>query len=266
MNASTVLQSFINYELIDAFDAKTFIRQEPFPWYNFHQFLTPQGFEALYQDFPPLELFEYHADIPRIHGQRPHNRYYLAYERSIYHAPGSEKPKGVIHHSELPDQWQQFLKELETSQKYHTFIKRLFQVPNFKVRYAWHVASNGCEVSPHMDTPEKIGTHILYFNTSEDWQPDWGGSTLVLSGKQTESLNPNVEDFAIAIPTQMIDNRSFLFKNAPNAWHGVEPLTCPDNQYRRLFNIIFEFPETPHSSQSKLLKPLKVLTQKVLNR
>jgi hypothetical protein len=37
-------------------------------------------------------------------------------------------------------------------------------------------------------------------------------------------------------------DHSFLFKNTPNAWHGVSALTCPTGSYRRLFNIIFEGP------------------------
>ena len=39
------------------------------------------------------------------------------------------------------------------------------------------------------------------------------------------------------------DNRSFLFKNTADAWHGVRALTCPANSYRRLFNVVFETPD-----------------------
>jgi hypothetical protein len=96
--------------------------------------------------------------------------------------------------------------------------------------------------------PEKIGTHILYFNTSSDWKPAWGGQTLVLAGKTTEALNPDFTDFQSYQAAQITDNHSFLFKNTPDAWHGVTALTSPPGNYRRLFNIIFESRTTDLSS------------------
>ena len=43
----------------------------------------------------------------------------------------------------------------------------------------------------------------------------------------------------------MVDNYSFLFKNAVDSWHGVRALTCPPGKFRKLFNVIYEFPEIP---------------------
>ena len=149
-----------------------------------------------------------------------------------------------------------FIEEIETSKKYHDFIKSLFQVTDFKIRYAWHMGVTNSEVSPHKDAEQKVGTHIFYFNTSKDWETSWDGSTLVLGNKLSNSMNPDFSDFATATPTQFTNNHSFLFKNTPNAWHGVKPLTCPEGKYRRLFNVIFEFPRsnTPLSLTTKILQ------------
>lgn len=79
-----MIQKFINYNLIKSFSADAFKSKAPFPWFDFHQFLTPECFQELYQDFPSLDMFEKHVGIERNHGQRSHNRYYLAYEKSVY--------------------------------------------------------------------------------------------------------------------------------------------------------------------------------------
>jgi len=74
---------FINYEMLKDFNKDSFKSTLPFPWNNFHQFLTLQGFVKLYQEYPSIELFEWHEGVKRNYGQRPHNRYHLAYEKSI---------------------------------------------------------------------------------------------------------------------------------------------------------------------------------------
>ncbi len=258
MQTLSTTQTFINLELLKSFDRQAFLDRQPYPWQNLEGFLTNEGFAALDRDFPPLELFEQHSGIERAYGQRPHNRYYLAYESSIYQGKLTEKSdKGIVRRKELPLVWQQFITDLETNADYHELIRSLFGVSKYTVRYAWHVGFAGCEVSPHMDSPDKVGTHILYFNTRETWKPEWGGETLVLSDKRTDGLNPDVSDFGTVEVSSILDNRSFLFKNDPNGWHGVAPLTCPEGAYRRLFNIIFEFPEEKPSPTARLRSLVK---------
>jgi len=236
--------TYINYELLRQFDVEGFTQRKPFPWNNLSSFLRPEAFRSLCDDYPPLELFERHNNLPRANGQRPHNRHYLAYGSSIYH----ESESGVVRHDQLPATWQRFMDELKSSKDYRSFVQSVLGTSNFSPRFAWHVGSQGSEVSPHLDMPEKIGTHILYFNTSSDWKPAWGGQTLVLSGKTTEAMNPDFADFQSFEEAQITDNHSFIFKNTPNAWHGVTALTSPPGSYRRLFNIIFESPTTELTS------------------
>jgi hypothetical protein len=235
-------QSFINYDLLREFPAEGFAAVTPFPWADLQQFLAPEGFRSLYESFPSLDLFEQHSGIERVYGQKPHDRYYLAYEKSIYHDEGERPARGVLTHDELPPAWRSFVEEIESGGEYARFVRRALGVGEFETRYAWHVGFTNSEVSPHVDSPTKYGTHIVYFNTSEDWDAAWGGATLVLGGKKTAALNPDFDDFASAAATRITDNHSFLFKNTPGAWHGVRPLACPPGSYRRLFNIIFEAP------------------------
>lgn len=254
---SSVACQFINADLLTSFSPDTFLSTTPFPWHHFHQFLQPEAFEQLYQDFPSLELFEQHLGIDRGNGQRPHNRYYLAYGESIYRT--GQKGQGIITHAELPPIWQAFIEELQTNSDYHAFVRSALGVSQFKIRYAWHVGFSGCEVSPHVDSSDKVGTHILYFNTERDWNPSWGGEILVLGDRQTEVINPEYSDFGSMTPVRITGNSSFFFKNKPHAWHGVQPLNCPEGSYRRLFNIIFEYPQARtilNSSVGKLARKL----------
>jgi Rps23 Pro-64 3,4-dihydroxylase Tpa1-like proline 4-hydroxylase len=270
---SPVTQQFINRDVLASFPVEAFHTTTPFPWYNFHQFLRPEAFQTLYQDFPSLEVFEKHLEIDRGNGQRPHNRYYLAYEKSIYRS--SQTGPGVIVQSDLPQSWQRFIEEIETSEEYHALIRSALGVTKFKMRYAWHVGFSGCEVSPHVDSSDKAGTHILYFNTVQDWEPSWGGEILVLGDRQTDVLNPDYGDFTMTTAVKILGNQSFFFKNTPTSWHGVQPLTCPGEKYRRLFNIIFEYPEARTVLNSPIVRsvgkfipfqPLRSLARNLLIR
>jgi hypothetical protein len=232
------MTQFLDEKAMREFRPEAFSRRTPFPWNDFAGLLTPEGFHALYKDYPSLELFEAHRGLQRPHGQRPHDRHYLAYEHSIY-GHSDHKEAGEVGHADLSPAWQTFMDELKTSEPYRAFIEDLLGVEPLTARYAWHVGVAGSEVSPHRDADNKLGTHIFYFNTHDDWDDAWGGSTLVLGGKKTAALNPDFGDFAAETASDILDNHSFLFKNTPDAWHGVRALTCPEGRHRRLFNVIF---------------------------
>src|SRR5205814_1904561 len=164
------------------------------------------GFQTLYQDFPALEWFEKHENLPRRYNSRPHNRYLLSYEKSIYH---TDCTQGVIKHGQLAHSWQIFIKELQSSE-YRNFIKKSLGVTYFNFRLEWHIGVTDSEVSPHCDAKSKLGTHIFYFNNSKDWSMEWGGATIVLGNKRKPAMNPEFEDFDLRIPIQFLDNQSFF--------------------------------------------------------
>lgn len=237
-----------NESKIREFDPKSFTQRKPFPWFNFHELLTPEAFAALHREYPSLDKFERHQDLARAHGQRSHNRYYLAYESSIYKDLERKEDEGVIHYDDLSPTWQAFMDAVEGDPTYRRFIGSLVGLEDFTTRYAWHVGVAGSEVSPHRDAEDKLATHIFYFNTHEDWDPSWGGSTLALGGKKISALNPDFTDFETEESGSIVDNHSFLFKNTPEAWHGVRSLTSPAGNYRRLFNVIVQAKQAPKKS------------------
>lgn len=231
---------YLNESLIRAFPEQAFRSAKPFPWFHCHEFLTASGFQRLHDDFPDLGLFESHDGMPRPHGQRSHDRFYLAYEANLYHEAGAAGGEGVVRHEELPKSWQQFADEIRGYEPYLALIRSLLGASAFRIRFAWHLGFKGSEVSPHTDSLNKLGTHIFFFNRSDAWDRAWGGSTLVLGGKVGGGKSPGFDAFSTADVVDILDNSSFLFKNTPQAWHGVEALSAPEGHYRRLFNVVFE--------------------------
>lgn len=233
------MDSLLDFDLMAKFDAVEFRSQDPYPWYSYQHFLKQAAFERLFADFPDIALFEKHSDVQRPHGQRPHNRYYLAYEASIYH---EEKTQGVVGHERLPQSWRNCIEELR-AEKYQNFIRELFECEKMETRFAWHLGHCGSDVSPHIDAPKKLGTHLFYFNKSDEWDTAWGGSTVVLGGKRGDAMNPEFSDFEMRHAVDFVDNRSVIFQNKGEAWHGVEAMDCPEGNYRRLFSVVFDRPE-----------------------
>jgi hypothetical protein len=234
------MSEFFNLPILESFSAQEFNKTKPFPNHLFKKILLPEAFNELYNHFPCLDLFEKHVNKPRgKSGQRPHNRYYLAFEKSIYHK-NDQSGSGVAKIEQLPKVWQDFVREVQTFEPYQEFLRRSLNLDEYVIRYAWHVGETGSEVSPHCDSFDKIGTHIFYFNTSADWEVEWGGSILALGGKRTAKTNPDISDFETVESFDIRDNSSFLFKNTADGWHATEVLTCPPNHYRRLFNVIVQ--------------------------
>ncbi|MFM8303755.1 MAG: 2OG-Fe(II) oxygenase [Actinomycetota bacterium] len=233
--------AFLDHGRLARFSTGEFLATRPFPFVGFDRLLREDAFATLLAEFPDRALFTWHGGIDRVHGQRPHNRWYLAYESARYDEY-SERPGGVARRADLPPVWAEFIDELTTDPDYLAMISTCLGRPVFETRFAWHLGVDGSEVSPHVDDHNKAGTHIFYFNTDDDWRPEWGGRTEVLSGKTTVSNAPNFDDFAEAVTVPLTGNASFFFRNQPDAWHGVRALHCPEHRVRRLFNVIYEHP------------------------
>ena len=220
------------------FDNNEFQRATPFPYWVFDGLLHDHDFTRLCGSFPAEDLFEVHTGIPRVHGQRPHDRLYLAYETSLYHQDEANR-LGVVRHEALSPEWRRFIEDLQGAE-YHGLIARAVGRERFSLRFAWHIGTTGSEVSPHVDAEEKLGTHIFYFNEPGTWQEEWGGATCLLGDRKTASMAPDLDDFGQVVPIDQRPNRSLVMRNREGAWHGVAPLSCPPDARRRLFNVVIE--------------------------
>ena len=214
---------YLNIEKLRSLGREEFLAIEPYPWYNTEGVLTEAGFQDLLNNMPPLETF---ADIfgkERRAGQAPHDRYSLEYTPE----------------TDVPAPWQEFIGEL-CSDDYRSEIERLLGAKKAEFRFHWHYTPTGCDVSPHCDARREHGSHLFYFNSEEDWQPEWGGSTLVLDdgGRLSYDSAPALEEFDAIHEAKSIGNYSNLMLRTDHAWHAVRPIDCPEDKLRRIFIVV----------------------------
>ncbi len=214
---------YLNIDKLRNLDRKDFLAIKPYPYFNTEGVLTESGFRELLDNMPPLEMFEHKFGYERRAGQAPHDRYSLEY------APGMSVPRP----------WQDFIAEL-CSDDYRDEIERLLGAKKAEFRFHWHYTPAGCDVSPHCDSRREHGSHLFYFNSEEEWDPTWGGSTLVLDdgGRLSYDSAPDYDQFDAVQECQSIGNFSSLMLRTDHAWHAVRPITCPEGHMRRIFIVV----------------------------
>ncbi len=215
--------SYLDYARLDTLDGKAFRNQKPYPWINPEGALTDAGYRELREQLPDVSLFDGYFGVDRAHGQQSHDRYVLEYRDGL----------------DLPAPWQAFVDELR-GPRYSDFLRRLFGVRSLYLNFHWHYTPNGCSVSPHCDAKHKLGSQIFYLNTEDDWDPAWGGETLILDdqGRFGRRSAPAFEDFDQVLPSQALGNRSLIFMQTGNSWHGVRPIQCPEGELRKVFIVV----------------------------
>ena len=216
---------YLNTDLMDSINPESFRAQHPYPWINPQHFIDPDRFGELLNSLPDISQFRAFMSKQRKHGQASHDRYLLDYEKNMDISPA----------------WSEFIKELR-SRRYRRFVCKLLGVSNVRFRFHWHFSSTGCEVSPHCDSRNKIGSQIFYLNTSDDWDWSWGGETVILddNGRFETDSAPSFEDFDAEYPASTSDNHSLIFGRQGNSWHGVRRINCPGNYFRKVFIVTFE--------------------------
>ncbi len=215
--------TYLNFSALHAIPRQSFQNAKPYPWLNPSGLLTDEGYQRLVGTLPDVSLFEKRFGIKRAHGQQSHDRYTLEYREGLPLSPP----------------WQQFLKELQ-GEGYVSFLKRLFGVKSLELTFHWHYTPNGCSVSPHCDAKHKLGSHIFYLNTQENWDPAWGGETVILDdhGCFNRKSAPRFEDFPQSLASTAVGNFSLLFQRRDKSWHGVRPVQCPEGCMRKVFIVV----------------------------
>jgi hypothetical protein len=215
--------NYLDFDRLESLDASGFQQRKPYPWINPVGLITEEGYRRLVRSLPDIDKFTQVFGLQRSHGQKPHDRYALDYHEDL----------------DVAQPWHEFVAELR-GLAYRRFLKRMFGRGRFRLGFHWHYTPNGCSVSPHCDAKRKLGSHIFYFNTEQDWNPAWGGETLILDDRdrfKRESA-PEFGDFDRVIETETLDNRSLLFARRQKSWHGVREIHCPDDACRKVFIVV----------------------------
>lgn len=221
---------YLNQDALDRLSAETFQRQRPYPWAEVRDILADPGFQRLRESLPDVSRFETIVFPKTPYGGVGHDRYSFHYQRGM----------------RLAQPWEEFLAELQAP-SYLAFLRRVFGIPcnqrlilTFEWYYAWH----GCGVAPHCDARRKLGTHVFYFNTQEDWDPGWGGSILILDDDERfhRRSNPRLADLKTTVSLPAMGNASLLFQRTAHSWHGVHPLQSPPDHLRKIFLCTINLP------------------------
>jgi hypothetical protein len=217
------MTNYLDFGRLEAIDPVAFRGTKPFPHANPEGLLTDEGYAQLLANMPDLSLFEKVFGYRRLGGQEPHDRYALEYT--------SDAP--------VPEPWREFIAELR-SDRYRDALTRLLSARSIELRFHWHYTPSGCSVSPHTDSEREHGSHLFYFNGEGDWDPDWGGNTLVLDdgGRLDFESAPAIEDFDNPTPAEIIGNRGLIFQRTDHSWHAVRAINCPADRMRRLFKVV----------------------------
>jgi len=202
------------------------------PHANFVDFIQPKYYRGLLKHFPTDDLFKDEFPEERKHGQRPHCRRFFC----IGETQGSKYfDDYLLEPNKLPPIWQNFIMTIYNSGQYKSFIRRALDCKDFKFRFDFHRTRGGLDVSPHVDSIGKIGSHLFYFMPDE-WTDDMGGKTIFYRGRKVDRMNPEPEEFEESVTTSVLGNRSCLFKNVEEGWHGVTQVKSI--MHRQICNVV----------------------------
>ncbi len=219
--------SYLDLERLEALDPIAYQKRDPYPYVNPEGLLHDEAHRNLVENLPPLELFEKIHGKKRAHGQKSHDRFTLEYEDGL----------------PLPSPWQEFIDELR-DRPYRALLCRLTGAPDLDLRFHWHWTTVGESVSPHCDAKRKLGSHIFDLNREGEWDPSWGGETLVLDdrGRFSRDSAPEFQDFDEIVHSKALGNWSLIFTRRGNSWHGVKEIACPEGHFRKVFIVVLDKP------------------------
>jgi hypothetical protein len=125
--------------------------------------------------------------------------------------------------------WQQLIEELWTD----SYRAALAEMSGVKLRncvmdIGFRRYQPGQLHHPHTDEPNKVLTHLLFFN--QKWPVHWGGCLRILKNSHPESA------FQDILP---LSDSSVVIVRSDNSWHTVTPLTSPASEYRLALRVAF---------------------------
>lgn len=140
--------------------------------------------------------------------------------------------QAISHAEYLSPSWQQLAKDL-LSAEYRRAMSTLTGVDLTTLPMEAHVYhyGPGALLGPHRDLPEKIVTHVFYFN--QKWHPADGGCLSILKSSDAKDV--------AALINPVIGN-SAAFVRSENSWHEVTQVSEHVGQSRRSVTVTFYQP------------------------
>ncbi len=206
----------INLERINNHRLKT----DPYRWTAITDLYAPEDAEKLAATYP--------CDHFKLVSAYGGEREYLYEARSLI-AMGA---KAVSYPKELSQAWQSLAQDL-LSPEYRAAMSALTGLDLAKMPLEANVChyGPGGNLDAHKDLPEKIVTHVLYFNRS--WNTADGGCLNILR-------SADLADVAAEISP--IVGYSSVLVRSDNSWHAVSRVVNPSVSSRRSVTVTFYRP------------------------
>jgi hypothetical protein len=205
------------------------LNSRPFAWAEIGNLYSPANAAALASSFP-------HDNFKTVEACGGEKSY--SYEARELIAMGSDS---ISYREQLSEAWLALAQDL-LSGGYREAMSLLTGLDLSKRQMEVNVFhyGPGAHLGPHRDLPEKIATHVFYFN--REWRFEQGGCLAILN-----SVDPG-DVFAEVLP---IAGNSAAFIRSENSWHEVTRVADGCNESRRSMTVTFY----PSDSVSSMWPP-----------
>lgn len=212
------------------------------PHSEYTNFIEPKAYDRLLLEFPSNDLFKTEEPEYRKNNQRPHWRRLMCYSDKSLFVKYKNLSQFFVDRASLPEIWQNLTDILIHGKEYREWVGNTLKIKDFDIRLDWHRTRSGLDASPHVDSLGKYGSHLFYF-MPDGWKNEFGGKTVFYKGKKTDKPNPEPEDFESSVEISVTGNKSMIFKNVPEGWHGVTQVDLESNtnlniMHRQILNVV----------------------------
>ncbi|MFI6284811.1 2OG-Fe(II) oxygenase [Streptomyces sp. NPDC051018] len=194
----------------------TTVEDDPFRWYHVIDTFRPGDVAALRETFP--------GDGFRMVTRTGMDKSYAMHHRLLHPLGADGDGDGDDGAAPLPGPWRDFVAEV-TAPGYREAVAALTGLPLEDAHVEVNLWRYGrsCWLDPHVDKPEKLVTHVLYFN--ESWPEDRGGDLLLLGSSSVDDVVRRVVPAA---------NTGVLLVRGDKSWHAVDRVRDCDPGLERL--------------------------------
>ncbi|MBT2339003.1 MULTISPECIES: 2OG-Fe(II) oxygenase family protein [Pseudomonas] len=198
----------------------TALKSHPFSWAEIGNLYSTRDAAALAGSFP-------HDHFKTVSGYGGEKNYDYEARALVEMGTGT-----IAFAEELSDAWLSLARDLGSAH-YREAMSRLTGIDLRDVPMEVNVFhyGPGASLGAHPDLPDKLVTHILYFN--ESWNRDDGGCLQILSSNDPAAVIAEIEP--------LVGNSAVLVRSA-NSWHAVSQVVGHCNASRRSLTATFYRP------------------------
>jgi SM-20-related protein len=196
------------------------LRRDPYRWAEVDRLFAPVDGAALAATFP--------RDHYKLVSGDDGEKIYEYEARALIHM-GADS---IAHRRELSTAWQGLAQDFLSS-AYRAAVSSLIGCDLTAALLEVNVFhyGPGASLGPHRDLPEKIVTHVLYFNRS--WNDNDGGCLTILCAK---------DPTAIAAAIAPVVGNSVVLVRSDQSWHAVPRVINGCRESRRSLTATFYHP------------------------